>query len=360
MKTDGISTNTLILLLSVLGIIFACEPAKKTNLETSLRDQINELITEYHNNGSFDGTILVADSGHVIFKGAFGYSNKEKGSTLTTNSQFYLASVSKQFTACSILLMIQQGLIDPLDLIYPYLPELPDIYKEISFQNLLQHTSGIPDYYDFASLSDGFTNADVLNVLSQVESLEFEPGHQYKYSNSGYVLLSILVERVTGIRFANYLYQNAFQPYELKNTVVYDQYAKEPEWRVTGYGEDGSLTDYRFRTTGGGGIFSNVEDLYKWHNTLSAYNLIKKKIMDLAYQPTKLKNDSTIYYGFGWFIDPDDPKHVYHTGTLEGFRTFYDRQLDNENVIIILSNNSSAYLNEMVEKIRTLIESSSE
>jgi len=136
---------------------------------------------------------------------------------------------------------------------------------------------------------------------------------------------------------------------------VFDQFAEDPEWRVTGYGKDGTLTDYQFRTTGGGGIFSNVKDLYKWHHTLSSHSIIKEDIMKLAYQPAILKNDSIVYYGFGWFIDPVDPNHVWHDGTLEGFRTLFDRQLDNRNVIVLLSNNSSEYLDEIVEDVRKLM-----
>ena len=350
--------NKNLILVSVILVSFCgCQTENKSKKADGLKDQIEFLVSSYHDEGKFDGTILVADSSDIIFKGAFGLSNHEKESPLSIESQFYLASVSKQFTASTILLLIQDGSIAPDDPIYPYLPELPDIYQGITFRNLLNHTSGIPDYYNFAKLFSGFTNSDVLKELTKVDNLEFEPGTQYKYSNSAYVLLSILVNRISGLSFANYLKENAFQEAKLTHTIVYDQFAEEPERRVTGYGKDGTLTDYQFRTTGGGGIFSNVEDLYKWHKALSSYSLIKEDIMKLAYKPTILKTDSTVYYGFGWFIDPDDPNHVSHDGTLEGFRTLFDRQLDNWNVIIILSNNSCEYLDEIAEKIRELLKS---
>ncbi len=357
LKAVSLINKCLVPIVIVLVSICGCKHDNNSNTGNDLKDQIEFLVSGYHNEGKFDGTILVADSSEIIYKGAFGLSNHEKESPLSIESQFYLASVSKQYTASAILLLIQNGSIAPDDPIYPHLPELPDLYFGITFRNLLNHTSGIPDYYNFAQLFNGFTNSDVFKELTKVDNLEFEPGTQYKYSNSGYVLLSILVDRISGSSLANYLTENAFQEAELTNTIVYDQFAEEPERRVTGYGKDGTLTDYQFRTTGGGGIFSNVEDLYKWHKALSSNSLIKEDYMKMAYQPAILKNDSTVYYGFGWFIDPDDPNHVHHDGTLEGFRTLFDRQLDNWNVIIILSNNSSEYLDEITEKIRELLKS---
>jgi CubicO group peptidase (beta-lactamase class C family) len=346
-----------ILLLIFIGLILftGCKSRGRKIDKEKLSNRIGELISRYHEKGEFDGTILVADTIGIIFKGAFGLANRENDIPHTVKSQFYLASVSKQFTATAILLLVQSGNIEIDDIILPYLPELPEIYQEITIRNLLNHTSGIPDYYNFATLFPGFTNTDVLKELSTIEKLEFDPGTKYRYSNSGYVLLSILVERITGSSFASFLNENALQIAGLESTVIYDQYADEPEYRVTGYGKDGKLTDYKFRTTGGGGIFSNVEDLYKWHDILSSYSLIKEDLMKLAYQPTTLKNSGIEYYGFGWFIDQDDPEHVRHDGTLEGFRTFYDRQLDAGYVIVLLSNNSSEHLEQITRKIRRLL-----
>ena len=317
----------------------------------NLADQIHEVVTKYHEKGSFDGTILVADSVGIIYQNAFGLADRENEVQLTPQSQFYLASVSKQFTATAILLLVQQGNIALNDKVAQFIPELPDIYKDITFRHLLNHTSGIPDYYDFMKPFDGFTNEDVLEVLINIDKLEFEPGSRHKYSNSGYVLLSILVDRISGQSFADFLQEHAFRKAEMSHTIVLDQNAVEPDNRAIGYGKDGTLTDYRFRTTGGGGIFSNVQDLYLWHKLLSSDELLDEDIMHLAYQPTVLSNGKTKYYGLGWDIDPKDPNHVGHNGELEGFRTLLDRRLDSGRIIIILSNNSSNQLDKISEKI---------
>jgi CubicO group peptidase (beta-lactamase class C family) len=309
------------------------------------------LISDYHKKGLFDGAVLVADSNGVLYRNAFGLADREKNIPLTTESIFYLASVSKQFTSTAILLLVQQGKISLNDNISQFIPELPGIYRDINFRHLLNHTSGIPDYYEFMEPFDGFKNEDVLDVLISIDSLEFKPGTKYAYSNSGYVLLSILVDKISGLTFSSFLKQNAFDKISLEHTVVFDQYAGNLQNRAVGYGQDERLTDYRFRTTGGGGIFSNVTDLYLWHRGLANQAILDDEYMNLAYQPTVLSNDSIVYYGFGWFLDPEDNQHVAHDGNLEGFRTFFDRRLDNEKVIILLSNNSSRKIQEISSKI---------
>jgi CubicO group peptidase (beta-lactamase class C family) len=354
-KISALSLKIGLFLLAGSILFEGCKPAGRNIDYEDLADKIGVLVSRYHEKGEFDGTIMVADNSGIIFKGAYGMANRERNIPLRVESQFYLASVSKQFTAAAILMLVQSGEIGLDDKIQIYLTEIPELYQEITFRNLLNHTSGIPDYYNFAKLFPGFTNSDVLKSLATVEELEFDPGTKYRYSNSGYVLLSILVERITGSSFAKFLKENALQKAGLESTIIYDKYADEPEYRVTGYGNDGKLTDYKFRTTGGGGFFSNVEDLYKWHQALSSYSLINKDLMYLAYQPTILKNSQIEYYGFGWFIDPDDPEHVMHDGNLEGFRTLFDRQLDTGNVIVLLSNNSSEQLDQITRKIRKLL-----
>jgi len=330
-------------------------PPEKKSLKAEKSSLIHNVILHSHDSGFFEGTALVADSGGVLYQAAFGLANREEKVPLNTQSLFYLASVSKQFTATAILLLLQQGKIRLDDLIIRYIPELPSFYERITFRHLLTHTSGIPDYYEFAELNDGFTNNDVLKVLLNIDHLEFQPGSRYQYSNSGYVLLSILVDRISSVTFANYLREHALEPAGLEHTVVYDEQAESLSNRAIGYGQDSTITDYRFRTTGGGGIFSNVEDLYKWHKALTSYFILPPDFQEQAYQPSVLNNDSTLYYGFGWNIDPANPRHVSHGGDLEGFRTFFDRYLDQDIVIILLSNNSSEKLEEMADRIYNIM-----
>jgi len=340
----------------IILVFYSCQqqPEKKT-FKSKQSDRIHQLILQVHDSGYFDGAVLVADSTGVVYQGAFGLADREKKIPLNTGSLFYLASVSKQFTAAAVLFLLQEEKIRLDDQVVNYLPELPSVYNGITFRNLLNHTSGIPDYYEFAELYDGFNNDDVLKVLLTIDRLEFQPGTRYRYSNSGYVLLSILVGRISEKTFADFLQTNAFNPAGLEHTVVFDEQAGPVTSRAIGYGQDSTITDYRFRTTGGGGIFSNVEDLYKWHHALTVYRILPQDIQELAYQPAVLNNDSTAYYGFGWEIDPENPRHVSHGGNLEGFRTFFNRYLDQDIAIILLSNNSSDRLEEMADSIYAIL-----
>lgn len=353
-KSFQINSSRLVgmVLFWAMGILISsCDSGKRSVSEEDLGPQIHTLIIKYHKAGKFNGTVLIADSNQVVYQGAFGWADREKDIDLTIQSQFYLASVSKQFTAAALMKLFQDKKAAPDDEIMYYLPELPSVYQRVTIRHLLHHTSGIPDYYDFSDPWEGFTNSDVLNELKNVKKLQFEPGSRHKYSNSGYVLLSILVSKISGISFADYMNKNFFNTFGMSQTVVYDESADEPEYRVIGYGKDGSLTDYRFRTTGGGGIFSNIEDLYQWHLSLLSGKILSDEVLSQAYSPAILKNEEKVYYGFGWDLDPKDSCHVWHGGDLEGFRTWYDRRLDDGKVIILLSNNSSEHLEKISKEI---------
>jgi CubicO group peptidase (beta-lactamase class C family) len=345
----------LLCLFLLIPAIISCRPPADPPVSDRYNQAIQQYVQKRHDSGLFDGTVLVADSTGIIYKGAFGLSDREKNIPLEPETLFYLASVSKQFTATAILLLLQQGRINLDDKIIKYLPGLPDAYRLISFRHLLTHTSGIPDYYAFTQPTEGFNNQDVFRLLMDVDSLEFLPGDRHQYSNSGYVLLSILTDSISGSGFADFLKEHAFSNAGLEQTIVFDEHAGQLEKRALGYGPDNSITDYKFRTTGGGGIFSNVEDLYNWHLAMSSGKILKPEIQKLAFQPTRLNQDSFIYYGFGWEIDPEDPGHVYHGGDLEGFRTWFDRHLPQQTVIILLSNNSSGKLKEMADEIYKII-----
>ncbi|HLF33473.1 MAG TPA: serine hydrolase domain-containing protein [Cyclobacteriaceae bacterium] len=352
--SDGYSLPTgyrVSILFLFLFFIICRQQVYSQNARAETAARIAELNQKYHDSGHFDGQVLVADSAGIIYKGAFGLADRQHNLPLSTKTMFYLASVSKQFTATAILLLIQDGRISPDDRIRKFIPELPPTYDNITFRHLLTHTSGIPDYYEFTEPREGFNNHDVFQILLKIDSLEFVPGSRYSYSNSGYVLLSILTERISGKSFAEFLKENAFEKAGLKYTVVYDENAKRVKNRAVGYGADSAITDYRFRTTGGGGIFSNVEDLYRWHLALSSGSILKDNIQKLAFEPFLLNNDSTVFYGFGWEIDPKNPKHIFHSGELEGFRTHFDRRLDEGIVIILLTNNSSGILRWMTDLI---------
>ena len=318
-------------------------------------DRLDSLLSVSHLNGNFDGTVLVADSSGILYLKSFGYADRENEIQFSMLSKFYLASVSKQFTATAIMKLWQMGYLEPSDKLIEHMPELPSLFENITIDNLLIHASGIPDYYNFSSIHPGFTNEDVLSIINRLTKLEFEPGQAFQYSNTGYVLLSILIERISGMSFSEFAETYLLQPASMENTIIFDESQGPIADRVTGYSTDGTMTDYAYRTTGGGGIYSSAHDLYLWDRAMYAENILPDSLKRELYKPRIKSESKNHFYAYGWFIDDTDSNHVYHSGDLEGFRTYFDRQLDARQCIVLLANNSPENLSSMAAGIRKIL-----
>lgn len=300
-----------------------------------------ELMEEAVSAAGFSGSVALADGEAVVWKKAYGTANREESLPFSTATPTYLASVSKQFTAAAILQLQQDGKLCIEDPVSLYLSGLPECMQEVRIRHLLQHTSGIPDYYQLVSPAPGFTNRDVLDIVQKLDTLEFTPGDRYDYSNTGYVLLSQIVESVSEISFGDYLKRNIFDKLGMCSSAVMDEAAELPSGKAISYAENGKATDYSFRTTGGGGIYSTADDLLLWHSALKNGTVISRDLLEMeAWQPAVLQSGDTSFYGLGWRIDPKEPVVVWHEGTLEGYRTFFLHD-DRRNLSVIVLNNSS-------------------
>jgi CubicO group peptidase (beta-lactamase class C family) len=173
---------------------------------------IEKFMGELYRRGQFNGAVLVADREGIIYRGAFGLANRTSNVAFTPDTPSCLASLSKPFTALAVMMLVEQGSIKYDDHISEYIRELPPALGAATIRQLLGHTSGIPDYSDLNVEHSGMTNADVLRALTHVDHTEFHPGEKYRYSNSGYVLLSILVERVSGTPLSEFLQKRIFRP----------------------------------------------------------------------------------------------------------------------------------------------------
>lgn len=167
----------------------------------------------------------------------------------------------------------------------------------------------------------GLNNDGVFELLVKQEALDFEPGSQFSYSNGGYVLLSMIVEKVSGEPFHEFMKTNIFTPLEMTSTLVYDKSEPTVAKRAIGYNMVGKLDDYEIFTTGAGGIYSNLDDLFKWDQALNSDQLVSPESLNEAYQPYVLSSADTSNYGFGWVIDQEN-NWVGHSGSLSGFRTY--------------------------------------
>ncbi len=307
---------------------------------TSLkRDRVDELFQAYagENPGA---AVMIIHKGSILLERYYGLAELEHKIPVTAQTNFRLASVTKQFTAMSILQLMDSGRLTfetPLDSIFP---ELPAYVSDINYGQLLHHTSGLIDYE--ALIPDSATipvrDLDVLEMLMEVDSTYFSPGSDYSYSNGGYALLALTVERLWGTSFPEYLKQNIFDPLNMTGSVAFVSDQNEVMNRAYGYNivmdrieySDQSMTS---SVLGDGGIYSSVSDMYKWDQALYGTGLVSEAYMDSAFTPW-LET-----YGCGWRIeDYKGNKRISHTGSTCGFRTVYQRFPDSEFSVIILTN----------------------
>ncbi len=345
------SKKFIITIITLLTIGFFISISSRAN-ENLKAEKIDSLMTYCYENGLFNGAILVSYKNEVIYEKAFGYADYYSKDTLNLNTSFYLASISKPFTSTAIMILKENGKLNLDKKLIDFFPEFPDYADKITIKHLLYHQSGIPNYTSFKSFKtssgdfiDNISNQDVLDFLVKRDSLEFSPGEKYKYSNSGYVLLSMIVEKVSHLPFPIFMKQNVFELINMKNTFVLEKTKSETPYKAIGFNEYEEKDDYNIFTTGAGGIYSTVEDLYKFDQALYTNKLISQSSFEESILPQKYKNGSIYFdrygwsYGYGWEVRKDSINHVVrHTGGFNGFSTVFQRELNKHSAIILLTN----------------------
>lgn len=337
--------------------------------------QLDSLFSGLYNKQQFFGNVLVADKGNIIYQKSFGKANHTTNADLNAESIFELASVSKQFTAMGIMLLKKQGKLSYEDSLRKFIPELP--YYNITVRQLLNHTSGLPDYMElFTENWDEkkiATNSDMIALLAKHKpAIRFAPGEKWEYSNTGYALLASIIEKASGKSFGDYLQKNIFQPLDMKHTLVYRRrYEKKtipnyaygyvfarnkkqfalpdsvPETAATVFCLDGIVGD--------GTVNSTATDLLKWDRALYTEKLLSKEMMAEAFQPGTLNNGKKTTYGFGWMVTEikGAGKVVHHSGGWPGYNTYIERNIENDKTIIILKNHDVQ--TELLKKTRQIV-----
>lgn len=325
------------------SVVFANGDNTITESSTKKLQALEKWIEEQGRNGQLSGTFLFARKGQVILKKAVGRSHPDRNEAITLNSSFNLASVSKQFTGMAIMLLNNHGKLQYDTKVQHYLKEFP--YPNITVRHLLNHTSGLVDYMALAEEhwdESLFTNQDMLNLFSKHKpALNFSSGSKFEYSNTGYVTLSAIIERVSKMSFAQYLDKNIFQPLKMNNTKVINLLSEPNLLPSRVYGQNQSGLDdliYLDGVSGDGAVYSSIDDLLKWHYGLLNYELLPKHQQQVAFLPATLNDDSLFHYGFGWFIDRESPHIAAHSGGWVGFISYIARNTENDEVIIFLTN----------------------
>lgn len=320
-------------------------------------DPIDGLFADY--TGQVPGaSVIVIRDGRVVLSRAYGMADLEHGIAATTRTDYRLASVTKQFTAMAIMLLARDGRIGYDLPVRNILPELPPATHEVTIRNLLNHTSGVLDYEDL--IPDTQTvqvhDADVLKLLSARDSMNFAPGTRYQYSNSGYCLLALVVERIAKQPFARFLHDRIFAPLAMTSSVAHQDGVDTVPNRAYGYTPDSG----RFRPTdqsvtsatlGDGGVYTSVLDLVHWDQALYPGGLMDSATSVQATTPPVLPGDST-QYGFGWFIDTyKSVRRWRHTGETSGFRNAIQRFPERRFTVIILTNRNGGDPASIAERI---------
>ncbi|MBL0743131.1 serine hydrolase [Chryseolinea lacunae] len=329
-----------------IGLLTVALSASSQDQSTVTR--IDSVVTWLHSRQMFNGTVLVANHGKVLYKKAFGMSNPTTKTSLTPASSFNLASVSKQFFAMMVMMLKERGKLEYDDAVQKYLPIFP--YPNVTIRHLLNQTSGLPEYFDLAqanmSLLDTLTNTSMLDLLAYKKvPLTFLPGTKWEYCNTNYTTLASVIEKVSGVKCDEFFRKNITMPLKMTNTYIYHLKMKSyPASRVFGFGYDGGkpvlndLTQFD-GIVGDGNVYASAEDLLKWDQALYTEKLVKRETLKEAFTPAKLLNGESTRYGFGWFID-DGGRRISHTGSWVGFNTQIIRKVDTHETLIVLDNGS--------------------
>ena len=329
-------------------------------------DLLRQYMTGQNKYFQFNGNILVAKNGIPIYQQALGYADYNSKRMLNDSSVFELASLSKQFTAMGIMLLKEKRQLTYDDNVKKFLPDFP--YDNITIRHLLTHTSGLPSYeeqfekhWDHKKIAH---NMDIVAMLKQAnDSLLFTPGTKWKYSNTGYAILALIIDRAGGMDYNEFMSKNIFKPLGMDHTFIYNtrrSTGKIPANYALGYVYSDSLKRYILPDSvktynyvyyldgivGDGCVNATIGDLLKWDKALSTNKLVSQQSLDEMFSPLVQTSptDTTSFYGFGEFIQPHSEKGkvISHTGGWPGYRTLMVRRPDVGETIIILSNNESS------------------
>jgi len=342
----ALNFKVIVLLLAVL--VAACSPPAPgggpSATDESMTLALDKRLTELHRSDQFNGVVLLAQDGRILFFRTYGHSDPQHRIRLDRNASFNMASITKQFTAFAIMLLADRSLLNYDDPISQHLPEWQ--YEGVTVRHLLNHTSGVPDYLAIAETewdsSTLLTNDIMLKLLQDhAPNLDFPVGSKFEYSNTAFVALAVIVERVAGVSFESFLRTNIFEPLKMEHTAMFNLLIDESVLKHRVLGIDGNklndLTNLD-AVLGDGGMYPTAEDLLKWDQALYGSDLLPQIAINQAFVSGKLVDGTPIGYGFGWFVQDD--RVVRHTGWWLGFDSLIRRDMEKRSLLIVIDNGS--------------------
>lgn len=361
MKTN-FNTTLLLLVCFLSGLSQACAQSKT--------QEVQDLMKLYGEYGKFQGSVLVAEGNEVIYKGGIGYANVEWEIPNASDTKHRLGSITKQFTAMLIMQLAEAGKLDLQKPITTYIPDYPKKTGDlITTHHLLTHTAGIPNYTSFPGFfadksRNPYSPKEFLSEFQDMD-LEFKPGETFAYSNSGYFLLGVIVENLTGMSYAEALDKMIFEPLGMEDT-GYDVHGEIIKNRASGYEKQGhNLSNAPYLDMSipyaAGSMYSTVEDLHKWDRALYTEKLVSQKYLDMSF--TKYIESFGGHYGYGWSLEKyrvgtskKEVDIIGHGGGINGFNTLITRVPSEDLLVVLFSNAGGAPLSDMTRAVLGIVE----
>ncbi|MGB7844265.1 MAG: serine hydrolase domain-containing protein [Candidatus Acidiferrum sp.] len=378
-----LTAGLIIVLLAVAGMQVA-----RPSPDSMLASQIDSIFSGVVQPDTPGAAVLVKRDGTILFEKAYGVRELRTRTKIDPQTNFRLASFTKQFTAMAIMLLVHDGKLHYDHRLTDIFLDFPAYGKPITIRHLLNHTAGLPDYEDLMekeekargpiwSAKHQIQDAEVLSLLEKQTSGEFAPGTSWAYSNSGYVVLGLIVAKASGMPYRDFLQKRIFAPAAMNHSIVYQKGINNITERAFGHSkENGGLVETDQSSTsatlGDGGVYSNLADLAKWDDALQKHTLLSEKEMAPAFTPVRLSDGSEphwpaqpdgdnlapgkpVSYGFGWFLDPYEGRaRTWHTGSTMGFRTVIQRFAADGLTIVILCNRTDLDPKSLAESIANL------
>ncbi|HNW56191.1 MAG TPA: serine hydrolase domain-containing protein [Bacteroidales bacterium] len=347
-------------IISFLLILAAadCFPQKENN-------SIDSLMSSFYNNDQPGAAIAIVKNGEVVFKKGYGIADMDSKMPVTSSTNFNICSMTKQFTAYGILKLAGEKKLSLDDKIDKYFPDFNSkVAGVVTIRHLLTHSSGIVDHYGYVDkgLFKEFWDKDALNAIESVDSVYFKPGSGYQYSNTAFCLLSLIIGKVSGYSFPEFIQREIFKPLRMNNSGVIKPGFKISE-RALGYEfekDSFKISDAGeslfFSTMGDGGIYTSINDYLKWIMAIQNGDVLNQDIIKKS-QSAQFSIDSgrNLSYGYGWFVSGSgDNKTVYHTGSNGGFRTIIFMVPSKKYSVVIFSNRTGIDLEDLVHEINRI------
>ena len=376
-------------MLSVLGTAVQPSGSQTPQPKDAIERQLDALFLQVTAPDDPGCAVLVKNGGLNVLERGYGVRDLRIRSKIDPRTNFRLASFTKQFTAMAVMLLIHDGKLRYDESLTQIFPEFPAYGKAITIRHLLNHTSGLPDYEELMEKEEKakgpiwspehqIQDAEVLTLLEQQSAGKFAPGSSWAYSNSGYVVLGLIIAKASGLPYRDFLQKRIFTPTGMPHSIVYQKGINEVSDRAFGHSKDGDKfveadQSATSATLGDGAVYSNLEDLSKWDDGLENHVLLSDKEMAAALTPATLADGSPTHwpksgedggyssgkpvsYGFGWFLDPwEGHARMYHTGGTRGFRTVIERFTKNGLTIVVLCNRMDLEPEVLAEKSAALV-----